>query len=149
MGDSSFLLDSFGLSVFPQNLHCLIHISIGLIQSLFTIHHAGAGLLTQLLYHSRSYFCHFLFLHLIGIGDTNCDPEELDYIIPGNDDAIRAVKLIVAKMADAVVEANQGVFSSFSHSFLSLITSFLGRTSKVPSSDIVSTQTCHRKERKN
>ena len=45
---------------------------------------------------------------LIGIGDTNCDPEELDYIIPGNDDAIRAVKLIVSKMADAVVEANQG-----------------------------------------
>ena len=41
-------------------------------------------------------------------GDTNCDPEELDYIIPGNDDAIRAVKLIVSKMADAVIEANQG-----------------------------------------
>ena len=46
---------------------------------------------------------------LIGIADTNCDPEELDYVIPGNDDAIRAVKLIVAKMADAVIEANQGV----------------------------------------
>ena len=45
---------------------------------------------------------------LIGIADTNCDPEELDYVIPGNDDAIRAVKLIVSKMADAVVEANQG-----------------------------------------
>ena len=45
---------------------------------------------------------------LIGIGDTNCDPEDLDYIIPGNDDAIRAVKLIVGKMADAVIEANQG-----------------------------------------
>ncbi len=45
---------------------------------------------------------------LIGIADTNCDPEELDYIIPGNDDAIRAVKLIVSKMADAVVEAKQG-----------------------------------------
>ena len=43
-----------------------------------------------------------------GIGDTNCDPEELDYIIPGNDDAIRAVKLITSKMADAVIEANQG-----------------------------------------
>ncbi len=39
---------------------------------------------------------------------TNSDPEELDYIIPGNDDAIRAVKLIVSKMADAVIEANQG-----------------------------------------
>ena len=45
---------------------------------------------------------------MIGIADTNCDPEELDYVIPGNDDAIRAVKLIVAKMADAVIEANQG-----------------------------------------
>ena len=38
----------------------------------------------------------------------HCDPEELDYVIPGNDDAIRAVKLIVSKMADAVIEANQG-----------------------------------------
>ena len=46
---------------------------------------------------------------LIGIADTNCDPEELDYVIPGNDDAIRAVKLIVSKMADAVIEANQGM----------------------------------------
>ena len=44
-----------------------------------------------------------------GVCDTNCDPDELDYVIPGNDDAIRAVKLIVAKMADAVIEANQGV----------------------------------------
>ena len=51
---------------------------------------------------------HTLGITLIGIGDTNCDPEELDYIIPGNDDAIRAVKLIVSKMADAVIEANQG-----------------------------------------
>ncbi len=51
---------------------------------------------------------HTLGITLIGIGDTNCDPEELDYIIPGNDDAIRAVKLIVSKMADAVVEARQG-----------------------------------------
>ena len=51
---------------------------------------------------------HSLGITLLGIGDTNCDPEELDYIIPGNDDAIRAVKLIVSKMADAVIEANQG-----------------------------------------
>ena len=49
-----------------------------------------------------------LGITLIGIGDTNCDPDELDYIIPGNDDAIRAVKLIVSKMADAVIEASQG-----------------------------------------
>ncbi len=51
---------------------------------------------------------HILHIPLIGIVDTNCDPEELDYVIPGNDDAIRAVKLIVSKMADAVIEANQG-----------------------------------------
>ena len=51
---------------------------------------------------------HALGITLIGIGDTNCDPEELDFIIPGNDDAIRAVKLLCSKMADAVIEANQG-----------------------------------------
>ena len=51
---------------------------------------------------------HTLGIPLIGICDTNCDQEELDYVIPGNDDAIRAVKLIVSKMADAVVEARQG-----------------------------------------
>ena len=51
---------------------------------------------------------HIIGIPLIGIVDTNCDPEELDYVIPGNDDAIRAVKLIVSKMADAVIEAKQG-----------------------------------------
>jgi len=51
---------------------------------------------------------HSLGITLFGIADTNADPEELDYIIPGNDDAIRAIKLIVAKMADAVIEAKQG-----------------------------------------
>ena len=51
---------------------------------------------------------HALNIPLIGICDTNCDPEELSYVIPGNDDAIRAVKLIVSRMADAVIEANQG-----------------------------------------
>ncbi len=54
------------------------------------------------------FIAHALNIPLIGIADTNCDPEELDYVIPGNDDAIRAVKLIVSKMADAVIEANQG-----------------------------------------
>ncbi|SHI36053.1 30S ribosomal protein S2 [Parasporobacterium paucivorans] len=49
-----------------------------------------------------------LGIPLIGIADTNCDPEELDFVIPGNDDAIRAVKLIVSRMADAVIEARQG-----------------------------------------
>ena len=51
---------------------------------------------------------HALGIPLIGIADTNCDPDELDYVIPGNDDAIRAVKLIVGKMADAAIEAKQG-----------------------------------------
>ena len=51
---------------------------------------------------------HILGIPLIGIADTNCDPEELDYVIPGNDDAIRAVKLIVSTMADAVIEGHQG-----------------------------------------
>ncbi len=51
---------------------------------------------------------HTLGIPLIGICDTNCDPEELDYVIPGNDDAIRAVRLIVSTMADAVIEAKQG-----------------------------------------
>ncbi|MBO6205725.1 MAG: 30S ribosomal protein S2 [Lachnospiraceae bacterium] len=49
-----------------------------------------------------------LGITLFGICDTNCDPEELDYVIPGNDDAIRAVKLIVSKMADAIIEGKQG-----------------------------------------
>ena len=40
--------------------------------------------------------------------DTNCDPDEIDVVIPSNDDAIRAVKLITAKMADAFIEGNQG-----------------------------------------
>ncbi len=44
----------------------------------------------------------------MAIVDTNCDPDEVDYAIPGNDDAIRAVKLIASKMADAVLEGRQG-----------------------------------------
>jgi small subunit ribosomal protein S2 len=49
-----------------------------------------------------------LGIPVVGIVDTNCDPDDVDYIIPANDDAIRAVKLIAGKMADAVIEANQG-----------------------------------------
>lgn len=49
-----------------------------------------------------------LGIPIVGIVDTNCDPDEIDYVIPGNDDAIRAVKLLTAKMADAVIEGNQG-----------------------------------------
>ena len=43
-----------------------------------------------------------------GIVDTNCDPDDADYVIPGNDDAIRAIKLISAALADAVIEGKQG-----------------------------------------
>ncbi|MCI4626294.1 MAG: 30S ribosomal protein S2 [Candidatus Magnetoovum sp. WYHC-5] len=45
-----------------------------------------------------------LFLPIVAIVDTNCDPDEIDYVIPGNDDAIRAIKLLTGKMADAIVE---------------------------------------------
>lgn len=51
---------------------------------------------------------HALGIPVVAIVDTNCDPDEIDYPIPGNDDAIRAVKLIAAKMADAVLEGKQG-----------------------------------------
>ena len=50
-----------------------------------------------------------LHIPIVAIVDTNCDPDEIDYPIPGNDDAIRAVRLLCGKMADAVIEGNQGV----------------------------------------
>ena len=49
-----------------------------------------------------------LGIKIVAITDTNCDPDEIDYVIPGNDDAIRAIKLISSVMANAVIEANQG-----------------------------------------
>ena len=49
-----------------------------------------------------------LNIPIVGIVDTNCDPDEIDYVIPGNDDAIRAVKLIAGKLADAILEGKQG-----------------------------------------
>ncbi len=49
-----------------------------------------------------------LGIPIVAIVDTNCDPDEIDYVIPGNDDAIRAVKLIAGAMADAVMEGRQG-----------------------------------------
>lgn len=49
-----------------------------------------------------------LGIPVVAIVDTNCDPDEIDYVIPGNDDAIRAVKLIAGAMADAIIEARQG-----------------------------------------
>jgi small subunit ribosomal protein S2 len=53
-----------------------------------------------------------LGIPIVAIVDTNCDPDEIDYVIPGNDDAIRAVKLISSKIADAVIEAKQGEMGS-------------------------------------
>ena len=50
-----------------------------------------------------------LGIPVVAIVDTNCDPDDADYVIPGNDDAIRAVKLIASKIADAVLEGKQGV----------------------------------------
>ena len=52
---------------------------------------------------------HRLNIPVVAIVDTNCDPDDVDYVIPGNDDAIRAVKLIAGKIADAVIEAREGV----------------------------------------
>ncbi|GKV67826.1 30S ribosomal protein S2 [Sporosarcina sp. NCCP-2716] len=51
---------------------------------------------------------HKLNIPLVGIVDTNCDPDEIDYVIPANDDAIRAVRLLTSKMADALIESKQG-----------------------------------------
>jgi small subunit ribosomal protein S2 len=51
---------------------------------------------------------HKLGIPVVAIVDTNCDPDEIDYVIPGNDDAIRAVKLITGRIADAVLEGKQG-----------------------------------------
>lgn len=50
-----------------------------------------------------------LHIPIVGIVDTNCDPDEIDYVIPANDDAIRAVKLLTGKMADAILEGRQGI----------------------------------------
>lgn len=49
-----------------------------------------------------------LNIPIVGIVDTNCDPDEIDYVIPANDDAIRAVKLLTGRMADAIIETKQG-----------------------------------------
>ena len=49
-----------------------------------------------------------LGIPIVAIVDTNCDPDEIDYVIPGNDDAIRAVKLISATMANAIIEGREG-----------------------------------------
>ena len=57
-----------------------------------------------------------LGIPVFGIVDTNCDPDDVDYVIPANDDAIRAVKLVTWVMANAVIEANGGVVEKFDDS---------------------------------
>ena len=52
---------------------------------------------------------HRLNIPVVAIVDTNCDPDEVDYVIPGNDDAIRAVKLLAGRISDAVIEAREGI----------------------------------------
>ena len=51
---------------------------------------------------------HKLGIPIVAIVDTNCDPDEIDYVIPGNDDAIRAVKLIAGTIANAIIEGHEG-----------------------------------------
>ena len=53
-----------------------------------------------------------LSIPVVGVVDTNCDPDEIDHVIPGNDDAIRAIKLLSAKMADAVLEGREALSKS-------------------------------------
>lgn len=60
---------------------------------------------------------HILNIPVISVVDTNCDPDEVDLPIPGNDDAIRAVKLLTGKIADAVVEANHGAQNDVEEAF--------------------------------
>ena len=66
-----------------------------------------------------------LGIPIVAIVDTNCDPDEIDYVIPGNDDAIRAVKLIASAMANAIIEGNEGKMGAAAISFTARIASSL------------------------
>ena len=59
-------------------------------------------------YSSSSLDLSLIHISVVAIVDTNCDPDEVDYVIPGNDDAIRAIKLLSSVMAEAVIEGKQG-----------------------------------------
>ena len=68
----------------------------------------------------------------VAVAIFNCNPDLVDYVIPGNDDAIRAIKLVASIMANAVIEANEGITFSVEEeglSALSIATSFLGKRS--------------------
>jgi small subunit ribosomal protein S2 len=58
-----------------------------------------------------------LKIPIIAVVDTNCDPDEIDYLVPGNDDAIRAVKLMVSKIADAIVEGRTETESGYDDAY--------------------------------
>jgi small subunit ribosomal protein S2 len=58
--------------------------------------------------HNAVVEAHKLGIPVVGLVDTNCNPDDVDYVIPGNDDAIRAVKLIADSMANAIIEGKQG-----------------------------------------
>jgi small subunit ribosomal protein S2 len=58
-----------------------------------------------------------LKIPIIAVVDTNCDPDEIDYLVPGNDDAIRAVKLMVSKIADAIIEGRTEVESGYDDAY--------------------------------
>jgi small subunit ribosomal protein S2 len=58
-----------------------------------------------------------LKIPIIAVVDTNCDPDEIDYLVPGNDDAIRAVKLMVSKIADAIIEGRTETESGFDDAY--------------------------------
>ena len=59
--------------------------------------------------HYLPHYINHLHIPVVGLIDTNCNPDGIDYVIPGNDDAIRSVKLIASALADAVIEAREGV----------------------------------------
>ena len=83
----------------------ILHISVVVFQSFAN--------LFELYECFREFLLHFGDVHrctipVVAIVDTNCDPDEIDYVIPGNDDAIRAIRLISGVMANAVTEGKQG-----------------------------------------
>lgn len=74
---------------------------------------------------------HKLNIPIVGIVDTNCDPDEIDVVIPANDDAIRAVKLLTAKMADAMIEGRQGEDEIVEETFVAETTEASAETASI------------------
>ena len=80
-----------------------------------------------------------LGIPVLAIVDTNCDPDEVDYVIPGNDDAIRAVKLIASKMADCIIEVRQGEQEEYEAAEVAKATAAAGGYSATAEADGVDT----------